>query len=84
MPKQELIHAFLASSLRLLNQSGFSLPAEATLLSCIHHSTSTFEMPLIVSDFSPFGGVGFNLPYCFEIPTFFTLALNGFWVYINL
>jgi hypothetical protein len=27
-----------------------------------------FEMPSIVSDFSPFGWVGFNLFYCYEIP----------------
>jgi hypothetical protein len=25
-------------------------------------------MPSIVSDFSPFGWVGFNLSYCYEIP----------------
>ena len=27
-----------------------------------------YEMPLIESDFCIFVGVGFNLPYCFEIP----------------
>jgi len=28
-----------------------------------------FEMPCIVSDFPFFGGVGFNLRYCYDIPT---------------
>jgi hypothetical protein len=26
-------------------------------------------MPCIVSDFPFFGGVGFNLPYCYESPS---------------
>jgi hypothetical protein len=68
VPQQQQIQAFLASSLRLLDESGFSLPAEAAFLFLNHKSTSMLEMPSIESDFPDFGGVDFNLLYCYEIP----------------
>jgi hypothetical protein len=54
--------------LRLLDESGFSLLAEAAFLFQNHKGTSMLEMPLIESDFQNLGGVDFNLLYCYEIP----------------
>jgi hypothetical protein len=34
-------------------------------------------MPSIISDFSPFGRVGFNLRYCYEIPLWVFEAVGG-------
>jgi len=68
VPEQQQVQAFLASRLRLLDQSGFSLLAEATFIFQYHKSTSMLEMPSIESDFPIFDGVDFNLLYCYEIP----------------
>lgn len=69
MLEQEQIQTFLVSCLRLLDESGFGRQAEATLLLFRKHKgTSLLEMPSIESDFPVFGGVDFNLLYCYEIP----------------
>jgi hypothetical protein len=54
--------------LRLLDESGFSLLAEAAFLFRNHKGTSMLEMPSIESDFPVLGGVDFNLLFCYEIP----------------
>jgi hypothetical protein len=54
--------------LRLLDESGFGLLAEVTFFFRNHKGTSMLEMPSIESDFPVFGGVDFNLPYCYESP----------------
>jgi hypothetical protein len=68
MPFHEFVQALCTAPLRLLHESGFGLPAEATFLFSIHKDTSSFEMPLIESDFSFRAGVGFNLLYCYDVP----------------
>jgi hypothetical protein len=54
--------------LRLLDESGFSLLAEAAFLFRNHKGTSMLEMPSIESDFPVLGGVDFNLLFCYESP----------------
>jgi hypothetical protein len=68
VPEQEQIQAFLASRLRLLDESGFGLLAEVTFFFRNHKGTSMLEMPSIESDFPVLGGVDFNLLYCYESP----------------
>jgi hypothetical protein len=59
--------------LRLLDESGFSLLAEAAFLFRNHKGTSMLEMPSIESDFPVLGGVDFNLLFCYESPPFLFL-----------
>jgi hypothetical protein len=61
--------------LRLLDESGFSLLAEAAFFFRYHKGTSMLEMPSIESDFPVLGGVDFNLLYCYESPVHQRLAL---------
>jgi hypothetical protein len=68
VPEQQQIQAFLAARLRLLDESGLSLAAEATFFFRNHKDTSMLEMPSIESDFQNLGGVDFNLLYCYESP----------------
>jgi hypothetical protein len=68
VPEQQQIQAFLASRLRLLDESGFGPVVEATFLFRDHKDTSMLEMPSIESDFPVLGGVDFNLLYCYESP----------------
>jgi hypothetical protein len=68
VPEQQQIQAFLAARLRLLDESGLSLAAEATFFFRNHKGTSMLEMPSIESDFPVLGGVDFNLLFCYESP----------------
>jgi hypothetical protein len=52
VPEQEQIQAFLVSTLRLLDESGFGLAAEAAFLFQNHKGTSMLKIPSIESDFS--------------------------------
>jgi len=84
MPEQQQIQTFLVSSLRLLDESGFSPAVEATFLFRNHMGTSMLEMPLIESDFPLLGGVDFNLLYCYEIPSFLGVAGMGELIYTEV
>jgi len=75
VPEQQQIQAFLAARLRLLDESGLSLAAEATFFFRNHKSTSMLEMPQLNQIFRI--SVGLILIFCTATNPFSALALTN-------